>query len=184
MGRLGPVTFNAALDARAQQTAMLMKANARLSHNPPSSWRCYNAEAAAGARTSNLGLGSGQYGGAVTMRGYMDDIGLDSVGHRRWLMHAPLTQMGHGATNQSDALLVIGAPESDTQPDPRWVSWPTAGYVPVQVEPGGWWSLSANTEFGATNFRNARVSVTRNGSPAGVTKRPQLDGSGPDTLVF
>src|SRR5689334_15274400 len=69
-----------------QPAALIMSANAALSHSPPVSWACYTPAGAAGAGSANIALGL--YGvGAIDA--YMDDSGSNNaaVGHRRWLLY-------------------------------------------------------------------------------------------------
>ncbi|HEY4269289.1 MAG TPA: CAP domain-containing protein, partial [Galbitalea sp.] len=95
---LGTVSFDPALSARAQQAALMMSANSALSHDPPSSWKCYTQTGADAAGASNLALGAGG-GKAVGL--YMSDPGTGNaeVGHRRWVLYPQATTFGTGSTS-------------------------------------------------------------------------------------
>lgn len=67
---LRPVALDPALDAQAQQAALIMAANNALSHTPPSSWKCWNQTGSDAAAHSNLHRG---VQGAEAIAGYMDD---------------------------------------------------------------------------------------------------------------
>ena len=56
------VTFNDATNAKAQQAALMMSVNKRLSHTPDPDWTCYTAAGAEAAGRSNLSYWYG-YGG-------------------------------------------------------------------------------------------------------------------------
>ena len=184
-----PVVFSSTLSAQAQEAALMMARNEELSHAPPSSWACYTGDGAAAAAKSNLYLGRS---GASAITGYMDDPGAVNtpVGHRRWIIDPRQTTMGSGSVDaaggdwrqQSHALLVIDPPSWQSLPagTPAYLPWPVAGYVPVQIEPEGRWSLSASDS--PTDFSQASVRV--NGSAAGVTVHPVENGYGPPTLVW
>ena len=113
----------------------------------------------------------------------MEDDGSSNrvVGHRRWLMNPFSTMMGNGATDNANAITVIGS-TSSSRPNPAWVSWPTPGYFPDALEPKGRWSLSAGNS--TTNFSRASVRVTRNGKAVRVTKNPVHNGYAQPTLVW
>ncbi len=160
LGGLAPVGFSSTLNARSQATAVLMSANNQLSHYPSSTWRCWNPTASANAARSNLAISwpTITTGRAISL--YMQEPGTNNtaVGHRRWLMHPNTTQMGTGATNNANAMTVVG-PTSARRPNPAYVGWPTAGYFPNTLEPARRWSLSAGDP--RTNFKGARVRVYR-----------------------
>lgn len=114
----------------------MMSANRTLLHDPPPTWACYTQVGHDAAGSSNLALGAAG-AGAVAL--YMDDSGLDSVGHRRWVLYPPQSAMGSGSTSNANALYVFGGQTAPASP-PAWVEWPSSGYVPLQVEPSGHWS--------------------------------------------
>lgn len=157
LGGLSPIQLGSRLNYRSQKTSLLMSANGALSHNPPSSWRCWNRTAASNAARSDLALAYPNItsGGVVSL--YMDDRGDSNVavGHRRWLMNPFATWMGSGSTDTANAITVVG-PTSPYRPNPSYVSWPTRGYFPNTLEPEGRWSLSAGdrrTQFGRATVR-------------------------------
>ncbi len=180
MAGLPAVTFDPTLSATAEEAALMMTAKQALSHAPDPTWPCYSTVGADGAKHSNLYLGRS---GASAIAGYMVDPGSGNAvaGHRRWILYPPQTQMGSGSTADTNALYVLATP-GQRPAAPAWVSWPPAGYVPVQIEPGGRWSLSANDEV--TSFAGATVTVTVGGSPRPVTVNTVVDGYGDNTLVW
>jgi hypothetical protein len=176
------VTLDPVMSAQAQKAALMMDANYALDHSPPRSWNCWTQDGADAAGRSNLYL---LHSGANAIEGYMRDPGEDNgkVGHRRWVMFPPTSTMGSGSTRRANALMVFGndAPESTTLP--KWVSWPTPGYFPTELEPQGRWSLSASDP--ATDFDNAKVTVkTADGTRLKVQRQPVVDGYGSNTLVW
>lgn len=140
MSQVNPVTFDPALSAKAQQAALMMYANQTLDHTPPASWSCYTAEGADAAGRSNLGLG---YAGAEVIHGYMNDPGPGNTGagHRWWLQRPSAQVMGSGMVGTANALWVVG-----TEPPvaaSTYTGWPSAGFFPAPLEPGGRWSFTA-----------------------------------------
>ena len=160
---LAPVTFDADKSARALAAALMMKAADSLSHSPGTDWPCYSADGAAGAGTSNLFLGES---GPTAMVGYIDDGGVGSLGHRRWLLDPGATEFGSGSTGTSNALLVIGGSRAVVAPG-TVVVWPPAGWVPWQ-----WvfsdWSASIGNGSQQVSLSAAQVAVTIDGTPAAV----------------
>jgi len=160
-----------------------MSANRSLSHNPPTSWRCWSSAGATNAGVANLALTFPAVSSAGVVGQYLTDSGSSNraAGHRRWLLNPFSTTMGSGSTGTANAITVIG-PTSTTRPNPAWVAWPTAGYFPNQLEPAGRWSLSAGN--GAMSFTYATVRVYRNGNLIQTVKNPVVSGYARPTLVW
>ena len=183
LGGLAPVTFDATLNARSQQTALIMSANQSLSHTPSRSWRCWTRTGSDNAGRSNLALSYPSITSAGLVGLYMGEPGTANraVGHRRWLMNPFATSMGTGSTATANAMTVIG-PQSSSRPNPAWVSWPTAGWFPAPLEPDGRWSLSAGST--STSFASATVRVYREGQLVRAVRQPVEDGYAMPTLVW
>jgi hypothetical protein len=181
---LDPITLDSALSLKAQQAALVMSANSALSHDVPSSWKCYTSTAHAAAASSNLYLGEA---GAKAIDGYMVDPGTSNsaVGHRRWILYPPTTTMGTGSTSNSNALYVFGKmATAGNYTNPKWVAWPTSGYFPTQLEPNGKWSLSGSVGH-TWNFSHATVRVTNSsGTALSVRVYKSQNGYGANTLVW
>jgi len=180
---LAPVRLSSTLNAGAQRAALMMSANGALSHDPSSSWKCYTSSGAAAAGRSNLALAYPSIGSGQIIDLYMDEPGSTNfaVGHRRWLLNPFATVVGTGSTNTANALTVIG-PTSRNRPNPRWVGWPTAGYFPNAIEPGGRWSLSSGR--GNVSFGRAHVRVYYGSTRLGVHQYRVENGYAQPTLVW
>jgi uncharacterized protein YkwD len=181
---LTPVRLDPALSAKAQQAALVYAANGRLSHRIPASWTCATPDAQQAGRHSDIALGAG---GASAVLLYLDDPGTANLaaGHRRWILNPAAKRFGSGSTTTSNALWVIGAGRAKgTYADPRWVTWPTSGWFPVQLEPDGLWSISSGGNA-VVDWSNARVTVT---SAAGRSLRVKVhkpkEGFGQPTLTW
>lgn len=178
---LDPVSFDAALSAKAQEAALMMHANDALEHDPPRSWRCWTEGGAEAAGSSNIALGAA---GAEAILLYMEDPGEGNtaVGHRRWILRPETATMGSGSTAGANALWVFGA-DAPAAFEPQWMPWPVAGYFPSLLEPAGRWSLSASDE--SVSFAGATVTVTGpGGTVLPVHAYPEETGYGPNTLVW
>lgn len=167
VGLPGDIIFNATKSAKCQQAALMMSANNKLDHYPPTSWFFYTVGGNEAAGKSNLALG---YYGPAAIDGYMVDPGSgnEPVGHRRWLLYPQSQEMAtgdipqSGSYNSSNVLWVIG----DYKPVPpaKFVAWPNEGYVPAPVVPARW-SLS----YPNADFSNASVSMSLNGTNVPLT---------------
>lgn len=180
MAGVEPITgFRSAWNTKSQEAALMMKANNALDHDPPSSWSCYTVEGAEAAGKANLSLGS-SYHTTRALDGQMRDAGASNtaVGHRRWILYSRGEQMGHGSTDQSMVLWVIGGSATpDTMPE--MVAWPPEGYVPKQhVWPR--WSLGVPD----ADFSNGSVTMTGPNGNISLSIEPITDGFGDNTIVW
>lgn len=137
--------------ATSQAAAFMMHVNNRLSHSPDSSWTCYSAAGAAGAGSSNLGLG--YYHPADTVVGYIRDNGTPSLGHRRWCFNPSLDAVGFGHYGSGGAMHAFG---TGAHSEPDFVAYPSPGPFPIQALHGDW-SFSRRQGF-SNSFT---VTVTR-----------------------
>lgn len=157
---LGPVVDEPSLADQQQACAIMMFRNGRLDHDPPESWHCYSNAGAMGARTSNLALGV--WASADTIDLYIEDRGVDSLGHRRWVLSGSLGRVGIGFAGNAGCLSVFDASGST---DRRWIAWPPPGPVPSETTQA-WWSFQLMSRTGA---RDATVRMVRASDGADVT---------------
>lgn len=185
MSGLNSVTINSTWSAGAQRAALMMAANNRLDHFPPTSWKCYSKAGATAAGQSNLAMSiTGSAGEAESQ--YIDDLGnASTLGHRRWLLDPTLTQVGIGQVGRFNVTKVFETWRAPVNPagTPAYVAWPSIGYVPGAVLPRErTWSFSPTDP--AVDLSAATVSVTSDWKriPVTVTRLP--DGFGRRTLQF
>ncbi|GAB2903086.1 hypothetical protein GCM10027046_35460 [Uliginosibacterium flavum] len=98
---LPQVTYDASDDGAAAEAALYMAANKALTHTPDSSGKCYSANAARLAGSSNLHMswGSGSTLGTPSsdaIVGYLIDNNVPSLGHRRWVLNPYLGKTTYG----------------------------------------------------------------------------------------
>jgi hypothetical protein len=166
------IKFDAGLNRKAREAALMMSANRLLSHQPLLSWTCYSAVGAEAAGESNLGLSTHGYQ-AISL--LMEDPGEEnvSVGHRRWIYYPQTQVMGigdivpssvnevpaHASVVQDDNLFTARPATRD-----GFVSWPPPGFVPYQLVFPRWSFSYANADFS-----NAIVSMSNTqGEPIAV----------------
>jgi len=181
MNNLAPVKLNKTYSRKAQAAALISKANGYLTHYPQKSDKCYTKDGFDGASHSNIYLSWGYPGplapstGPRAVVGYMRDEGANNTraGHRHWILYQGLKMIGSGDTDTSNALYVV-EPYSAIE-SPQWVTWPTAGYFPRELEPEGRWSI----ENPHASFAAAKVKVA---TPDGPVKVKQ-DKTGQDSTL-
>jgi uncharacterized protein YkwD len=178
---LGPVSFDPAKNDKALAAALMMEAAQNLSHTPGEDWPCSTAEGREAAGRSNLSLG---VTGAGAMVGYVDDAGVDSLGHRRWVLDPAATTFGTGSSASANALWTVGDNAPAPTGDPPLIAWPPDGFVP--------WSLVFGTWSAAINVPGAeaaapQVSVAVDGEPRAVSDVRTLEpgfGSADPTIAW
>ena len=157
------IVFDHVYDQMAQEAALIMHANNRLSHNPNSGWDCYTDDGKEGAVGSNLSqLANDDLRHIIT--DLIEDAGgyNQDVGHRRWLLNSSATTMGFGATDTYYAVHVTGEENRVyAENPPEYTSWPPQGFLPFQLVYKRWsFSIPAGPDV---NFGSAQVKIKANG---------------------
>jgi hypothetical protein len=180
------VTLDTAFNTNDQQAAVIMSANANLSHTPPSSWFCWTASGSNAANNSNIAIGNA---GADAITAYIWDFGANNnvAGHRRWLLYPQTRVMGTGDVPEqgnfyaANATWVFDGNYGGPRPATRkpYVAWPPAGYVAYQVVYPQWSFALSNV-----NLSPATVSMRSNGVTVGTVKQAYQNNVGESTLVW
>jgi hypothetical protein len=152
------VAENPTRSTEAQAAALLMEANNALSHAPPMGWQCWTSQGDTAAEQSNLATGS-TGPRSIQTQVYEPGSGNGEVGHRRWLLHPRQQQVGIGSTTGYHAVHVFSS--FAAPPNTTVVTWPSAGYFPVQENPLRW-SFSRE----GADLSGAQVTVTPEGGDA------------------
>ncbi|MGK0362920.1 MAG: hypothetical protein ACI9U2_005242 [Bradymonadia bacterium] len=127
---LPPVPYEPALLAGVQACAVVLKALGRLDHAPPDSTACYDPVQAAGR--SNLAIGGGM---ADSVDLYVDDRGVDTLGHRRWVLEPGLGATAFGISGRYSCMDVFTGGGDASVP---FIAWPPPGYMPLDGAAGEW----------------------------------------------
>jgi hypothetical protein len=185
------ITMEADLNAKCQRNALMIKANGRLSHTPPNTWKCYTEDGYLAANKGNISFGMSD---VKNIDGWMEDAGSNNieVGHRRWILFSNASKFGFGCTESSGTLWVINSISSFALPaaTPEYIAWPPKGYLPRQVVYPRW---SLGVPYGAypfqVDFTNATVTMKNAAGanvPATVISRTSISSSygGDNTIVW
>jgi hypothetical protein len=147
-------------DAKAQDCALIMHANASLSHNPPQSWACWSADGAEAAGHSNIATAPGVM--AVDL--YMVDPGnATTLGHRRWILSNGLGPVGLGSTTNSSCMWVLGGSGPGGH---EWTAFPPPGEFPYEAVGSSWTSIDEtgwSVQSDAIALSGAQVTITADG---------------------
>ena len=144
------VSENSDKSDKAQQAALMMKANSQLEHNPPNSWKCYTEDGKDGAGNSLLTMSKN----AEAIDSYIRDQGANNgpVGHRRWLLWPRLQEIGIGNTDSSNAIWVLGNAGTVPSDAPEFVAWPPEGYIPAQLAFPRWSFSIKDADFSTSTI--------------------------------
>lgn len=178
------IVFDHSYDQMAQEAALIMHANNRLSHNPNSGWHCYSDDGKEGATGSNLSQLANE-----DLRHIITDLIEDGgeynqdVGHRRWLLNSAATTMGFGATSVYYAVHVTGDENRGTAADaPEFTSWPPQGYLPYQLAFKRWsFSIPLGSQV---SFASAKVKIKANGRTIATDIESRSANFGDPTIVW
>ena len=195
LNQLDGVRFSSTWNSNALRNSLMMQARNQITHHPSKSGACWSQIAATTASQSDLALGWGYPTSVNPVTGpraivdYMEDPGSSNfvAGHRRWIINPLTTLMGTGSTTLANTLTVMDANGPVTSPynaQPTWMEWPSAGYFPRQLEPGGLWSLSASSQDVDFSTATVRVVAASTHKALRVSTYPVFDGYGPNTLTW
>jgi len=152
---LPPVTEDPEYRDMVQACAVLMNANQEINHYPPTDWMCWTSLGAEGAASSNLAIGIDDPADAQSH--YMWDTGVDSVGHRRWLLGFQLGRVAIGFAGNCSCTRVH---DTTGETDRTWTAYPPPGPVPIEMVRSPWgladWSFHT-----ADGIADAEVAVFR-----------------------
>ncbi|MCF8217771.1 MAG: CAP domain-containing protein [Bacteroidales bacterium] len=177
------ITHNASQNSMCQEAALIMKANDNLSHYPPQSWQCWTQDGYDAAGASNIAWSSqpGSMHSTIAVTGYIEDPGSNNkkVGHRAALLLPGLEKVGHGSTDQTNAILWMeGNYDQSAESDP-FVAYPPDNYIPGELMFPRW-SFSIT----GANFNNANVTVSSDGNDYNISYEARETVNGwPDSRI-
>lgn len=148
-------TLDASLITAQQKTALMMTAAGDLSHDPGTSWPCYTADGADGAKKSNLRLGSAATDAVTAFMNDEEEYNQD-VGHRRWLLYAKQSAFSHGSTDNVGIVHVLVKAENTKIPD--FIAYPPANFIPRPIVFNRW-----SFSIPGADFAGATVTMEHKG---------------------
>lgn len=131
---LGRVDEDPSRRDQQQACAVVQHAMGGLDHTPDSSVACWTQEGYNGASSSNLAYAGGG-GLARSVDLYVGDQGVDSLGHRRWVLNPTMVDTTFGYKPPFSCMYSFSRGQN-TPLDVQ--AYPPPGYVPQQAAPGLW----------------------------------------------
>lgn len=133
-----PRSTNSTYINYTRQASIILSSNNIFSHYLSNqSLKCWSKEGEFGAKNSNLALTAIPCSSdAIPL--YMNDEGVASLGHRRWILNPPLSQVATGKSGSYSALLVLPVADQASNPVPTFIAFPPPGPVPHDLVPEKW----------------------------------------------
>jgi hypothetical protein len=161
---LPPIAENPTYSSKVQAAVVILRGLGALTHNPQPGDPCYTADGAEGAGNSNLSLNGGTLADAVER--YIEDFGVPSLGHRRWLFFPPYAEGGFGYVEGGGIWSGQWVFGWGPDPSPAFVAYPSPGPFPIEGLRGPWSFSVDGGDFSAATVEVTRVS---DGTPMTVT---------------
>ncbi|OHT15641.1 hypothetical protein TRFO_14012 [Tritrichomonas foetus] len=149
------ITNQQSWNSECQKASLSLHQYGQITHDIPASFtKCTDEKARETAKNSNLAQGESSCWESIS--GFIRDEGsnnAEEVGHRRWLLHPSLKEIGVGfypaenvnTTNYLPPISVVKFRESNAPLSPakyednlQFISWPSAGPFPIAHIPSVW----------------------------------------------
>lgn len=150
--RLAPVTYDTRSEPLARKAALMMAASGALTHFPDARAPCSSADGRAGSAQSNLYLGTFPPGlvpsSEMMIAGWMHDLNVPQLGHRRWLLDPYLASISFGRIDvptpgrSASALRVFEQAVGPPAAEEDFVAYPYGAYPAFLFDPKADWSVS------------------------------------------
>lgn len=138
-----PQSTNTELLNQTNQACLIMDKNSIFDHDLNNkSLKCWNEAGKTGAENSNIYVTSGSACSTDSIPSYIDDSSTSSLGHRRWILNPPLSEVVSGVGEKHSALLIKGMPQKSSVIS-KFLAYPPPGPVPSDIIYSNW-SFSRN----------------------------------------
>ena len=181
VGFTSALVLDEVLSLEAQQTALLLKANKILIHEPTmdEAPRCYTSKAVEYA-IFNIGDHPKSFPLTRAIEAFMKDLGVgnERVGHRARLLHPKVHHVFLAATN-STVVVGWGWQIDDVLEDPLdpaiadgliFASWPPKGFVIADLVPDRW-SLHYFSKVDDEDIEQAEIAMVRKDTSEDIALR-------------
>lgn len=156
------ILSNEIVQMQMQESALMINENNILNHHPDESFKCYTQDGSIGSSNANLGLGYSTLGTAI-VTGWLQDAGVASLGHRRWILAPSMSATSFGHVGRGYSMKTLDYSGSDAV---EFVAWPYLNY-PSKLSENAQWSFSVNHGGPYTSnvsFLNATVNISQIGN--------------------
>lgn len=159
--RLPPVVYEEKDDIYTEQCALIIAANEELSHTPGKDWTCYSDDAYTGCNKSNIFIQWGNdnlsFKSTTVIDAFMTDEGVDTLGHRRWIMDPWLAHISFGRADDYSSK-ITGAALKVINTDQQDISGSSIDFVayPYEYYPVGLYNENVMMSFSVISDRNSK----------------------------
>lgn len=138
-----PQSTNKELINQTNQASLIMDKNNIFGHDLSNkSLKCWSEPGQNGAKNSNIYVTTGTACSTDSIPTYIDDSNTPSLGHRRWILNPPLSEVVSGVGEKHSALLVMGVTQGANAVS-KFLAYPPPGPVPSSLIYTDW-SFSRN----------------------------------------
>ncbi len=170
---LPPFEYDSQFDDEAAEISLIIVANfadhgfSQQNHQPPQSWHCWSQTGYDGGTSSNLFYGGGTRTSETSVISWLNDRGVNVLGHRRWILDPFVKYIAFG---RADGVPINGSNtisgmafyyDADREAnisslDNDYVAFPYGDYPPSYYDHG--WSVMSFTAIGDRSSRWANNS--------------------------
>lgn len=100
--KLPPVVYDNSLDKKAADVSLIIVANftehgfSQQNHTPPNTWHCWTQDGLDGGKSSDLFYSSGSPSSETSVYSWLNDRGVNNLGHRRWMLDPYIKKIAFG----------------------------------------------------------------------------------------
>lgn len=158
---LPPVLYKEDDDIYTEQCALVIAANEELSHTPGKDWTCYSEDAYTGCNKSNIFIQWGNdnlsFKSTAVIDAFMTDEGVDTLGHRRWILDPWLAHISFGRADDYSSK-ITGAALKVINTEQQDISGSSIDFVayPYEYYPAGLYNENVMMSFSVISDRMSK----------------------------
>jgi len=166
--KLPPVVYDNSFDKKAADVSLIIVANyadhgfSLQNHTPPQSWHCWTQDGLDGGKSSDLFFSSGSPNSETSVYSWLNDRGVNNLGHRRWMLDPFVKKIAFGRvdgvpingknTISGMAFYYDSKDEGNANSMPiDFIAFPYGDYPPSFYDQG--WSVMSFTVIADRNSR-------------------------------
>lgn len=164
---ISPIKLIDTLNIKAQQLALIASANKTINEIPNKSFKCYEKNIENVASLSCIGNINFEESKLSMLSQFLEEDGDNNIfcAHRRLMLFSDASEMGYGATNNTEVLYFSRYGKPLAKSTPEYIAYPSKGYFPAPlIFPK--WSFAVS----GTNVNYAYTTVVMKDEKGGIIK--------------
>ena len=155
------------LNSKAQQLALIASSNKTINEIPNKSFKCYTKNIENVAALSCIGNMNLEENKQSILTQFIEEFGENNIfcAHRRLLLFSGATEMGYGATNNTEVLYFSRYARPNAKTNPEFIAYPSKGYFPAPLVFPKW-----SFAVAGTNVNYAYTTVVMKDEKGGIIK--------------